>query len=432
MNVKKPENQSWSPLGLLRSARTEQKLLWRIGDREAALLIFAVSMLARCVIMLRYGGVGAEQTESVNVALNLATRGAFANPFATADTGPTAHLAPVFPWLLSVLLRVVGEEAFPFARGILCAIFVSAQYALLPWVARVLRLPRVVGLTAALLAAALPVRMYIETSGGHEAPLTALALVALLGITQSATSRPLCVGVAWGIGLLISPGLLPVLIGILALSAFRSKAAMKFSALVLCCSLVTVFPWVLRNRLALGSFSPIRDNLGLELAVSNNDMASPMLEWNFSPAMARILQHPFKNTSEGIRMQSLGETKYYANRQREAVHWMCSNPGRAVWLMVQRFVFFWFNPAAGIVRTLFLVCLTLGGATGLVLLFGSDRRSAAVFLMIWVTYQMPYYLVEVCTRYRYPIDWTFWLLSTYALWCRVSRNVGANAPLSHR
>jgi hypothetical protein len=272
--------------------------------------------------------------------------------------------------------------------------------------------------------------MYIETSGGHEATLTALALVALVGITASATSRPLCVGVAWGIGLLISPGLLPVLIGILALSAFRSKAATKFSALVLCGSLVTVFPWTLRNRVALGSFSPIRDNLGLELAVSNNDMASPLLEVNFSPA--RIIQHPFRNTLEGIRMQSVGETKYYADRQREAVHWMYSNPGRALWLMVQRFVFFWFNPVEGIVKTLFLVCLTFGGATGLVLLFRSDRRSAAVFLMIWVTYQMPYYLVEVCARYRYPIDWTFWLLSAYALWCMVSRNVGANAPLSHR
>ena len=115
-------------------------------------------------------------------------------------------------------------------------------------------------------------------------------------------------------------------------------------------------------------------------------------------------------------MQAMGETAYYQLRMQEALLWIRSHPGRFVKLTAQRLVFFWLSPANGKGKNLFLLVLTLLGVAGLVILWTHDRAAAAIFLAMWLTYQMAYYFVEVSPRYRYPIDWTFWLLSAYAVW----------------
>src|SRR6266436_5504962 len=46
--------------------------------------------------------------ESYRLAHNLTEKGQFANPFATLDTGPSAHMAPAFPAYLALLIRAFG------------------------------------------------------------------------------------------------------------------------------------------------------------------------------------------------------------------------------------------------------------------------------------------------------------------------------------
>src|SRR5512146_619934 len=49
--------------------------------------------------------------ESLGIAHSLATTGRFADPFYSMPTGPTAHLAPLYPAILGLILYIWGEGA---------------------------------------------------------------------------------------------------------------------------------------------------------------------------------------------------------------------------------------------------------------------------------------------------------------------------------
>jgi hypothetical protein len=44
-----------------------------------------------------------------------------------------------------------------------------------------------------------------------------------------------------------------------------------------------------------------------------------------------------------------------------------------------------------------------------------DRQTALLFTTTWLTYPIPYYFFQASTRYRYPIDWIFLLLTCLAV-----------------
>ena len=221
--------------------------------------------------------------------------------------------------------------------------------------------------------------------------------------------RSLGCGLGWGITFLISPVFMVVLAGLILVLPRR----LHLSALIIFCSLLVISPWIIRNYLVLGHFVPVRDNLGLELSVSNNDRATALLERNFR---IRDYRHPYSNLSETLQMKALGGTAYYRLRQHEALEWIGEHPRRFLQLTAEHIVFFWFNPWGEIVNNVFIVLLTLGGVTGLCLLYGRDPKTAWIFAVVWLSFQIPYYFTQVSPRYRFPIDWSFWLLWAYTLW----------------
>ena len=404
------------------AARNLSAVVAEITDTRFAILIFSISFFVRCAVVFWFRLFVADRTEGVNVAFALATTGKFANPFATAATGPTAHLAPIYPFLLSLVYRLVGAGSpFLIAKSVLASALVSIQYALLPLACRLLNLPRLVGIAAGICAAALPLRMWIETSGGHETPLSGLASIALIPWTAAIMTRAgargwqrVACGVGWGLGLLINTALATALVAILAVICLRnsSRAMLSSAVLIVAIAGLTISPWIVRNYLALDWLVPVRDNFGLELAVSNNSKATAVMEWNTKSAG---FMHPYKSLAEGLRMRDMGEKKYYRARMTEAVAWIRADFGSFLWLTAQRIVFFWFSPAADTANNIFLSILTLGGFGGVYLLYSSNRQTALILGSIWIAYQIPYYFVQVSPRYRFPIDWSFWLLGMYAV-----------------
>ena len=387
----------------------------RVSDFQASIAIFSLSLVARCSLSWWLHPYGPENVEPSNVAIALATTGHFSNPFQMAATGLTAHVAPVYPFLLSLLYRGVGSAGFSVAKHLFAIFLVSLQYAFLPYAVRLLSLPRVTGILGGFTAALLP-RASLETEGGQEAVLAGLACLILVSLTvahfrrdDADLLRGLGPGIGWGVMFLISPVFIVVLAGLLLVLPHRLRS----SALIIFCSLLVISPWIIRNYLVLGHFVPVRDNLGLELSVSNNDRATALLERNFR---IRDYRHPYSNLSETFQMKALGETAYYRLRQHEAFEWIGEHPRRFLQLTAEHIVFFWFNPLGEIVNHVFIVLLTLGGVTGLCLLYVRDRKTAWIFAVLWLSLQIPYYFTQVSPRYRFPIDWSFWLLCAYALW----------------
>ena len=72
--------------------------------------------------------------ESLQLACSLAEKGTFSDPFQVAPTGPSAHLTPLFPFIVSGLIRWFGENTYAGLVLAWAAIGILAlQLALLPF-----------------------------------------------------------------------------------------------------------------------------------------------------------------------------------------------------------------------------------------------------------------------------------------------------------
>jgi len=120
-----------------------------------------------------------ERYELERVALALAAGQGFANPYSLA-TGPTAHVSPGYPIILSQIYRLFGTGIpAELVKQLLACAVTALQCALIPTVARILGFTTITGLTAGTLSALLPLKFQTETTGDWEANYTALALLLL-------------------------------------------------------------------------------------------------------------------------------------------------------------------------------------------------------------------------------------------------------------
>lgn len=374
-------------------------------------------------------------TENMRAGFALASRGVLADPF-ILPTGPTAHVAPLYPALIAGSVRLAGdaELGLLIARSALAILF-GAFLALLPALAQFVGFERRAGRVAALvfLVPTPPIFMWIEATGQHETVLTAVlfatAVAATLGsmrLDQLQPRRAVALGCAWGVAAHASPVIAPPLAVLLAtglvLPRIDRRQLLGFSAILLATMIVVVTPWTLRNARVIGGFAFIRDNFGLELAVSNSDSASPDMRENMGGTMTR---HPFFDRNEAIEMRRQGERRYYAERSAEAKEWIRSHPGRFAELTAQR-IYLFFVPRMGVEHhALFYIPLltlfAIGAATAVV------RRSPVALLVgVLLAFAAPHFLVQSSPRYSYPVLWILVLFASSAfleLWDRFAPRV---------
>src|SRR5260370_35936369 len=91
-------------------------------------------------------------SEAVLVARSLAAHGTFADPFAAMKTGLTAHVAPAYPFLYSLILRVFGTGRIALQLVWACNVFFFAlRMGLLRFLSSRLQLGGLPGIVAAVL-----------------------------------------------------------------------------------------------------------------------------------------------------------------------------------------------------------------------------------------------------------------------------------------
>jgi hypothetical protein len=181
-----------------------------------------------------------------------------------------------------------------------------------------------------------------------------------------------------------------------------------------------ISPWIARNYLIFHRVILVRDNLGTELAVSNNECAE------FGTLLNEVTHcfekvHPNANREEATKVRALGEAQYNAARLREAVLWIDNNRSRFMELCRQRFVAFWMpHESADLRRDVLqrgfrlqpysIYIMTWLSLAGLWMLARRDIRGA-VLCTIWLAFfPLIYYVVQYENRYRYPIMWITFLL----------------------
>jgi hypothetical protein len=392
-------------------------------------LIFVAALSARVLLLaLLHREPSIEFAEMELLAKSLAETGTLANPY-SLPTGPSAHHAPFFPFLLSLIFRWLG-----YGRGAALAmtgmtfVFASAQYALLPLLAAKSGLPVSVGAVAGAFGA-IPFRIVREAK--WETSMNGLILLlctfaALHWIRSLETDRfrtSAIVGLFYGVAMIAVPMYLPVLLILAAAAVLRGMSLRKprlfqQAAVLLLCAAIGVSPWIVRNYLQFRALVFVRSNYPLEFNISNNDDSYPLATDNFSigfPHNFITLHHPGSNQTEARLVQQLGEIAYNRACLANALRWCSQHKAKFIDLTVQRFFLFWF-PLGGTqpVKALLLAGVALAGLFGAVLMQirkNTDLRIPVLALLIG--FPIPYYFIQIDTRYRYPVEWCLFLLAAY-------------------
>jgi 4-amino-4-deoxy-L-arabinose transferase-like glycosyltransferase len=357
--------------------------------------------------------------ESLELACSLAHKGTFSDPFRYLETGPSAHVAPLFPAIVAVVIRIAGDKAEgAYIVQWLGAGVLALQLAFWPFLSRRLGM----GFAAGVFAVVAFLFVGIVLLPMWEAFYMGLMLTALSYCTHiilegTASWRQILItGLLWGITFLLNPVPLFVFLALLAWAWLSCRIERRKLLALLLIPAAVILPWLVRNYRVFNHFILIRDNLGLELAVSNNSCA-PFWFWgSFHSDCFRNL-HPDESLTEVEKVKELGEYTYNQQRLQEAITWIKANPSAFVNLSAERFVSFWFPTPTGnpfkdqrvSPQMLVIWFLALLSIPGLWLLWRRNRHSAGIILLWLALFPPIYYFIQYDVRYRYPILWATFL-----------------------
>jgi hypothetical protein len=388
---------------------------------RAALIILGLAIAVRAALIflahLDSGSLFFAELE--RVAKNLLTQHVFGNPYAL-PTGPTAHFAPVYPWLLSLLFRLFGTgwsgTLSVFLFNAVCA---SVQYALLVVLALACGLSPRVGILAGAVGALFPLYPLVEIKG-WDASFVGMCWVAVLTSTiywwrrcPASDLHAVLVGFCWGLLMLAAPQMLGVFVVVMTLYFLVvPRGTLGRTSIAVAAAALVVMPWMIRNEKTFGQLFFVRDNIGLELSMSNHDGANLLAgnEW------ATSKRHPGSSVQEAQVVQRMGEVNYHHWRFEEASQWIKTHPRAFLVRTAQRIWCFWFTPGLNWHRTLIMFPLVAAAILGLIRLFRVAPLAGWLFVACWTMFPLVYYVTFIDARYAYPIYQSLLLLASFAFW----------------
>ena len=377
--------------------------------------------------------------EAGNVAWSLALGHGFSSPLVGMQ-GPTAWVAPVYPFLLAVGFKLLSMNPYHVVLfgQILNAIFSSLTCWPIYLLAKKLFSLRV-ALVSSWAWAILPTAILFPLEWIWDQSLSAFLLTSLLCATVYLSSEPspkvapkpasarreallwAGYGIGWAFTLLTNPAtglLLPLLLVWLAWKRHKSGALWKspVAIAVLACVLGVV-PWTARNYAAFGRFVPVKSNFGLEFWLGNNPDVKIIWTWWRSPA---------SDGAESNELRRLGEIAYMHDKQSEAFDFIWAHPGAFLDWSFDRFVDTWTalwdqraDPwvnalHAGTAYAFFCSAFSLLALVGLLLARRADALETFPLSAAMLFFPLIYYITHSAMRYRHPIDPVMTILAVYA------------------
>jgi hypothetical protein len=360
--------------------------------------------------------------EAHEVAVALGSGRGFADAFRVGQ-GPTDHLMPTTPAFAGAVYSVFGINT-PTAEFILWAVATSlavTSYLLYYRAFGRAGAPRWARLIAFWFLCLAPTYLQQESTdfrvwdGALAAFLSALFLDRLLALRASAnigTADILKMALLAAAAFFTKPpaGLgLNVAAGILCMTHLRARAlATAVIAAVLALTLFLV-PWGLRNEAVMGTFMPMRDNAGLELALSQYDGALEPIDGQ-ARRMKRFDEiHPSRQPSKFLAM---GEVAYYQMLGAETKQWMRDHPTQVRQIVLMHLGQMVTPPpwlfrlwGSGTMATFRAICATLVAVLGLLGLLAGllsrQRREWIYIAAVLIPPLLAYLVFQPLPRYIY-------------------------------
>jgi 4-amino-4-deoxy-L-arabinose transferase-like glycosyltransferase len=404
-----------------RAGEGQRRALPTASQRRLYLLLFSCAFLMRFGFMLwhrTYHVPPARAAEVTCIAAHIATDKGFSSPFCT-DTGPTAWVAPVYPYFVSLAFRLFGpfsETAAAFVLSLQCVMAAATGMAIYALGKRTLG--ERVGFWAAWIWAVSPFFFRWPTSWMWDFPASALILTLILIVTldlarSGSTKLWLGLGALWGFVALLNPALLSLLPFSVAYAAFGNYEArrqwVRGLAIAAMLFLGIITPWLIRNAVVFGRPVFLRSNYWFEFHLGN---------YRYSNGMGFGGKHPAGNPSEMAKYIRLGEQDYIQAAKSSALRFVREYPGEFLILTLHRIVWFWdgtpirYEPGTWWVPWKFWP-LSCGGLLGLVFTLTRRPRGWLLYAASLVIYPIPYDLAFTSARYRHAIEPQLILLTVY-------------------
>lgn len=364
--------------------------------------------------------------ETGRVARAIASGQGFSSPL-HGETGPTAWLMPVYPYLLAGIFKAFGIYS---AASAVVAIALNCVFSALTCVPIYHIGRRTLGEGVAL-GAAWAWAFYYEsihlaTSWLWDTSLTTflVSMVAwmALGLHEQARWKDWAAfGVLCGVTALSSATVLAVLPALgfwIAVRRSRKGAWLRLCAVAATAFLLTLAPWAARNYAVFGEWVFPRSNLGMELYLGTV---------KDRPGVGFYWMHPSQNMEELEKYRALGELAYMKEKRRLALEAIAANPGEFAAKTLQRVELCWVGPwhitvenwqagRLGISRKMLLATVvTLLGLAGFFFVLRDRRGEPLLWGIFFLFYPLIYYFTHDAPRYRHPIDPLLILVAVYAV-----------------
>jgi hypothetical protein len=377
--------------------------------------------------------------ESGNIAHSIATGGGFGSPF-RIDTGPTAWMTPVYPYLLAAIMKIFGP--YTFASWV-AAVAVNICFSCTVCVPLYFAGKKIggVGLAAgaAWLWAVFPNAIQMTYQSLWDTSVSALLATTVFWATLRLVPLPggrgseflaepraqasglrawIGYGLLCGLTLMTNASLLSVLPLLGGWAAWRQRRFRGVAVAALVAALCCV-PWTIRNWKVFHAFIPLRSVLGLQLWCGNNPDAKVV--WLGG-------QHPIHDQAEREKYIAMGEIAYMREKERNAIDYILTHPAHEAQLIAGRFVMIWTagtpEPVRDFLRSksvwfryvlLFNIAVAFGTLAGVIILFIKRSPFAFPTAVFPIVFPWAYYLTLGLPRYRHPIEPVLILLTALAI-----------------
>jgi 4-amino-4-deoxy-L-arabinose transferase-like glycosyltransferase len=354
--------------------------------------------------------------ETGAVAYSLATGRGFSSPFATS-TGPTTWLAPLYPAMCALVFKIFG--CFTLASGFVM-LLINSLFAALTCIplCRIgeLTVSRKVGLWSGWVWAAGVFFMRWPTTWVWEVSLSAFLLSVMFLQSLRLGNDPgwmgwVRFGLLWAIAALTNPALLAFLPAAGLYPTYRLWRSRRpwcrpaaISAFVF---VVSISPWIIRNRVTFGEWIFIRGNAPFEFALGN---------YHGSTGLGWFGRHPSQNKLELAKYERMGEVAYVTEKKHDSLMFVKQYPMEFLQLCATRFAAFWIGSpltTESSWRYWFYAPISAFTLLGLIVALAYRIEGAVLFFWLMFSYPVVYYLTFAQPRYRHAIEPEMLLLTTY-------------------
>jgi hypothetical protein len=353
--------------------------------------------------------------ETLAIARNLARYGEFANPFQPMPTGPTALCPPLYPSFMALLIRMFGDTLlFAVLLSVITMVVHGLHAAVLPSVSALFlsdTRPGIYGACVSILLPLLP--LYPQ----HEMMYAALGtmyfcLASAWLARRGGVLAGLGTGAFGGLLLLLNPATLFITGPWIAYMVWRRiPCVVRFASVGMLTALLVLLPWTWRNYRIFHKLFFVRDNIGLELLIGNNDLAQPTFLQN---GQSHQLMHPNWSLARAAEVLRMGEVRFSDRCLADARQWIRQHPSRFGALTVARVRMFWFPDSDAVSRSSrWFGWNTVICVAGLTVMAWRRQRIAVYLAFVLLLYPMLYYIVQYDARYRVPVLWIMLLGSGY-------------------